>query len=426
MAVTANQLSSVSPTLLPPTITGPIFNKATETSAVMQLARRVQLSVNAQTAIPVPMDVPRAGWVTEGGTKPAGNAGVGAKIMQGKKVSLLLPVSQELAMTNAGGLYDQLSQDLPTALARAFDMAAIHNLDSATGGAGPFGAANALVSTPNAQVIGSSAASAGGVYSDLWLGIRQVLNASTPYDFTGFAADPRLRPEAALSVDSQGRPFFVDNSLNPNAGVNTNTLVGYPVFFNPGVSGKYYRDGNKVQVITINGTPTGGTFTITIGGATTTGLAYNATGATVQTAVRALNVPAPYGFGGNPALTATVTGSAGGPYTLTFVNSASAPAIVDQTSLTGGTAATSQATVAQSPVTDTGLRAIGGDWSQCAYGVGMDISIKVSNTASYVDGGGTTHSAFQENLILLLAEAYYGFVVNDLTAFVAYTHAAGS
>jgi hypothetical protein len=57
--------------LLPPTITGPIFAKATEQSAVMSLARRVPLSVNAHTAIPVPMDVPVADWVGEGGVKPA-------------------------------------------------------------------------------------------------------------------------------------------------------------------------------------------------------------------------------------------------------------------------------------------------------------------------------------------------------------------
>ena len=69
---------------------------------------------------------------------------------------------------------------------------------------------------------------------------------------------------------------------------------------------------------------------------------------------------------------------------------------------------------------DTNVRAIGGDWSQCAYGVGMDISIKISNEASYWDGS-TWHSAFQENLVLLLAEAYYGFVVGRKDAFVTYT-----
>ena len=116
----------------------------------------------------------------------------------------------------------------------------------------------------------------------------------------------------------------------------------------------------------------------------------------------------------------TVTGT----YTFTFTGAA-APVSIDQTALTGNTSATSKATYAQSPVIDQGLRAIGGDFSQCAYGVGMDISVKVSSEANYYDGS-AWHSAFQENLTLLLVEAYYGFVVGNVNAFVAYTHAAGS
>ena len=120
------QLSSVASTLLPPTITDPIFKKAEETSAVMQLARRVPLSVTANTAIPIPLDVPVAGWISEGGAKPLATGGVGVKLMTGKKVAMLVPVSQEVVMSNAAGLYDQLVADLPTAIARAFDHAAIH------------------------------------------------------------------------------------------------------------------------------------------------------------------------------------------------------------------------------------------------------------------------------------------------------------
>lgn len=75
----------------------------------------------------------------------------------------------------------------------------------------------------------------------------------------------------------------------------------------------------------------------------------------------------------------------------------------------------------QSTSTDTGLRAIGGDWSQTAYGVGMDITVKISREATYIDEDGGVHSAFQENLVLLLAEAYYGFVLGDSEAFVKFT-----
>jgi HK97 family phage major capsid protein len=65
-------LSNTAATLLPPTITGPIFAKATESSAVMNMARRIPLAVNAHTAIPVSMDVPAADWVGEGGVKAVG------------------------------------------------------------------------------------------------------------------------------------------------------------------------------------------------------------------------------------------------------------------------------------------------------------------------------------------------------------------
>ena len=404
----AVQLSNVNGTLLPPTITGPIFLKAVEDSAVMQLARKVPLSVSAQTAIPVPMNIPTAGWVTEGGVKPVGNAGVGIKLMTGKKVALLVPVSQEIAMTNAAGLYEQLQQDLPTSIARAFDYAAIQGKDLKTGAPGPF--QDYLAMTKNSQVIGATPASQGGVFADLVKGEMQVVNAGVQgYQFSGFAADPRLKPELKLSVDAQGRPLWTDSV---NAGVNSGSLVGYPAYYNTGISGKYYRQGDAVQVVTVNGLPTGGTFILNIGGSVTAPIPFNAPATAVQSAVQALP--------GSVTGGVTVTGA--GPYTLTF-SGASAPISANGAALTGGT--NMGVTVMQSPNLDSGLRAIGGDWSQCAWGQGMDITVRVSTEANYWDGS-TWHSAFQENLVLLLVEAYYGFVVNDPNAFVAYTHAVGS
>ena len=93
---------------------------------------------------------------------------------------------------------------------------------------------------------------------------------------------------------------------------------------------------NEVQVATINGAPTGGTFTLSFEGATTTPLAYDVAAADVQTALRALATI----NGAN----VTATGSAGGPYTITFIgNRASLPQLLIQAAyggLTGGTAPT--------------------------------------------------------------------------------------
>lgn len=77
-----------------------------------------------------------------------------------------------------------------------------------------------------------------------------------------------------------------------------------------GLYGPYSADVSEVQVLTITGTPTGGTFTVTFNGVTSAAIAYNATAATVQAALVAMDSIG----AGNVA----VTGSAGGPWTLTF------------------------------------------------------------------------------------------------------------
>lgn len=396
-------LSSVAATLLPRTVADPIFEKTNETSVVQSLARRVPLAITAQTEIPVSMDVPVAGWVAEGQRKPVGAAGVGVRTMKGKKVALLLPVSTEVATSNPAGLYAQLRQDLPLALSRAFDHACIHGKDLRTGSAGPFD--DYLLRGASSIELGTASQATGGIRTDLVNGEKLVVDAG--FDFSGFGADPRLRPTLKLATDTTGRPLMPDDA---------STIIGYPAAFNRGVSGKYRRNGSRVQVVTITGTPTGGVFKLAIGGATTGDIAYNAAAGTVQTAVRAL---------GALWAGATVTGSAGGPYTVTLsaLGGAAAPILADGSGLTGGT--NPAVVVAQSPEPDTKLRAIGGDWTQAAWGQGMDITIKVSDVASYVDEADVTHSAFQENLVLLLVEAYYGFVTSGVPgALVAYTDAA--
>jgi hypothetical protein len=408
----AVQLNNINGTLLPPTITGPIFDQALETSAVMSLARKVPLSVTAATAIPVSLDVPTAGWVAEGGMKPVASGGVGIKTMTGKKVAVIVPVSKEVVMSNAAGLYDQLAADLPTALGRAFDYAAIHGKDLASGGAGPF--TNYLRQYASTKELGTAAASAGGMWADLWGGVKTVTDNG--YDFSGFAADPRLRPTIATSVDANGRPFFVDNLNDANKRDNGGSLLGYPVAFNRGVSGTYRRQNDKVWDITLVGTPTGGTWSVTFAGTAVTGLAYNISAATLQSTLRAA-LPA------GTFSTVAVSGTA--PYSITFPIGVGKP-VVDQSTLTGGTAAASSATIARHTNPDTTVRAIGGDFSQCAYGVGMDITIDVSTQASYSPDGGTTWvSLWQNNLVGILAEAYFGFVVSDNEgAFISYLDAS--
>lgn len=324
MAAPPVKLSAIEPLLLPPEITTPIFDRAVEESAVLRLARRVPLSMTAQTAIPVPMDLPVAGWVEEGGSKPLGNAGMGVKTMQGKKVACLVPISQEVANSNAAGLYAQIQQDLPKALARTFDLAAIHG-KTPTGGVGPF--PDFLTETPYTVQLGTAPQNKGGIWADLVAGMKLVVDGdddpeapSEGYDLTGWAGDPRLRPELLLATDNTGRPIFVDSTTPGVGAVGSGTLIGLPLTYSRGISNRVVR---------------------------------------------------------------------------------------------------------QSSFKDTGLRLVAGDFDQCAYGIGMDITLKVSTEAGYVDADGVWHSAFQENLVLLLAEAYFGFVVGNPKAFVTYVAKGG-
>lgn len=121
----------------------------------------------------------------------------------------------------------------------------------------------------------------------------------------------------------------------------TRELSEYPVL--KGFSGReFVKSGviraaglkaqNAVQLISIQGSPEGGTFTITVGADTTSALAYNASAATVQTAIRALTAVG----AGN----ADVTGPAGGPYRVEYISGKAGTAMPVATGnaslLTGG------------------------------------------------------------------------------------------
>lgn len=106
-------------------------------------------------------------------------------------------------------------------------------------------------------------------------------------------------------------------------------------------------DVNEVQTITITGTPTGGTYTLTYSGQTTSAIPYNATATQVQAALRALsNIgEADVTCAGGPhpgtAVTATFTGNLAGTDVAQMTGTGSftggtSPAITITTTTPGG------------------------------------------------------------------------------------------
>lgn len=133
-----------------------------------------------------------------------------------------------------------------------------------------------------------------GFLSDQGITEGRDINETDIYDMVGALL--------AVARNQEKRPFTFE-------GLEDNRVVRELRY--PGSTFSSSGGTAEVQTATVTGTPTGGTFTLTggVGGTgTTTAIAYNATSATVQTAVQAL-----------PGLSAaTVAGSAGGPYTITY------------------------------------------------------------------------------------------------------------
>jgi hypothetical protein len=195
------------------------------------------------------------------------------------------------------------------------------------------GSGNCTVSSPSSGVydvtIGGSLTGMGlplTVAARLTGGSWAVTIADTPgttYDlFTGFLESlPVEEPDGAwadakanvTAIDGLGllARSKINGSLGAAVPTTTTTTQG-----GPGVS--------EVQLLSLNGA-TSGSFRLRFSGQTTGSLAWNATAAAVQTALRAL-----------PAIGAAgiaVSGAAGGPYTMTFggalANSDQAPIVAN-------------------------------------------------------------------------------------------------
>ena len=92
-------------------------------------------------------------------------------------------------------------------------------------------------------------------------------------------------------------------------------------------------------------------------------------------------------------------------------------AILREGRLFGRTAFTGDGIYAATPK----IYGYAGDWTQVAWGAVGGISYKVSTEAAVTINGALV-SLFENNLVAILAEAEYGFLVNDPASFVKFTN----
>ncbi len=231
MAITAATKLSDFEGFINPEEAAPIFDDAVRQSVVQQLVRRVPLPISG-AAIPVVTTKPTANWVAEGGTKPATAAGLGLVTLEPKKLAAIAVMSAEVVRANPGGYSQTLRRELAGAFATAFDYASLHNLGGNGTGSGPF--EHYIGETDKAVDIGTASASTGGVYKDIVSGLSALVNDGKK--LTGFAFDTVTEPLFLGSVDTAGRPLFVDTPLEDTTSVVTpGRLIGRRAFIGDGV-----------------------------------------------------------------------------------------------------------------------------------------------------------------------------------------------
>jgi hypothetical protein len=155
-----------------------------------------------------------------------------------------------------------------------------------------------------------------------------------------------------------------------------------------GKYGPYAGRTSEVQTITVTGTPTGGTFTLTFAGETTAAIAFNASAATVRAALEAL------GNVNSGDLTATGGALPGTPVVVTFGGQFAGDNVPLLTANSGGLTGGSSPTV--TPSTTTGGAAGATDGTEVLAGF-LYTSIKAPSSTS-VDPNGAlfVHGGIRE------------------------------
>ena len=179
---------------LPNSVSSEILQKTQESSAIMQLARRIPLPGNG-VQIPVITSDPVADWVTETGVKPVSNPGLNKKIMQAHKLAVIVPFSDEFRR-DAAALYQALVDRLPNALGKVFDETVF------------FGPASTLANFDDFSAVTAQSLSS-GVYTGL-------VNADTDISeesgiVNGYVFSPQGRGMLLGALDKQDRPIFIDS-----------------------------------------------------------------------------------------------------------------------------------------------------------------------------------------------------------------------
>ncbi|MDP9478353.1 MAG: phage major capsid protein [Actinomycetota bacterium] len=199
-----------------------IFERAAKQSVMQQIATAQPLT-GAGRVIPVITGRPSAGWVSEAGRKPVSDMTLGTKLLEPKKLAVIVPFSKEYMRDapNQVDIFDLIRPQIAEAFAIAFDASTIKGTST------PF--TNFVYQTTNVRELGTATAATGGLYLDLVNAIGQVADEGKGYRTDTWVIDDLAETTFLGSVDTQGRPLFVDNVVSEAGPVGR--MVGRQVFY---------------------------------------------------------------------------------------------------------------------------------------------------------------------------------------------------
>ena len=195
---------------LPAQVSSEIWANAVENSAVMQLARQVQLP-GAGVSIPMITADAAADWVDETEHKPVDRPTVSNKTLTPYKLAVIVPFSNEFRR-DVPALYRELARRLPSALGKKFD----ETVFAASGAPGANFDQLGGVTTVTVD--------ATDTYGDLASVVNTLAAANA--DLEGWIVNAGLHGLMLTSTDALGRPFF---GGDPSSNRNVGQVFGAPV-----------------------------------------------------------------------------------------------------------------------------------------------------------------------------------------------------
>lgn len=208
--------------LLPADVAGEVWAKTIESSAIMQLASRVELPGNGKEFEILSGDV-EAEWVNETEKKPVSNPKFGSKMMKGYTMAVIVPFSNQFRRDKAR-LYDEIVARAPQAFGTKLDKTVIG------GGTAPGEYFDTFKDIAEVEIDGK-------VWPSLVTADAKIAEGDGMLN--GWAIAPQFKSMLLNELDEVGRPLFINAMTTGN---DVPAVMGHPTYVKKGV---YIPEGEK-------------------------------------------------------------------------------------------------------------------------------------------------------------------------------------